>query len=70
VTQKIDIDPKFDLDPKLDWCALKEALHKCIDTIQYNTAQVEGNSRWTSPQTKSKALHDSQMRPWNQKLIP
>jgi len=20
-----------------DWCALQEALYKCIDTIQYNT---------------------------------
>ncbi len=22
-----------------DWCALQEALYKCIDTIQYNTIQ-------------------------------
>jgi len=24
-----------------DWCALQEALHKCIDTIQYNTTGHE-----------------------------
>ena len=23
-----------------DWCALREALYKLIDTIQYNTIQV------------------------------
>src|SRR6218665_2361731 len=22
-----------------DWCALQEALYKCIDTVQYNTIQ-------------------------------
>ena len=24
-----------------DWCALQEALYKCIDTIQYNTVATE-----------------------------
>jgi len=24
-----------------DWCALQEALYKCIDTIQYNTIQYK-----------------------------
>jgi len=23
-----------------DWCALQEALYKCIDTIQYNTIRT------------------------------
>ena len=26
-----------------DWCALQEALDKCIDTIQYNTINVRLN---------------------------
>ena len=30
----------FPLPPLLfDWCALREALYKCINTIQYNTIQ-------------------------------
>ena len=31
-----------------DWCALQEALYKCIDTIQYNTIITKTDS-WASP---------------------
>jgi len=38
-----DSDESTDLDDDdtgaSDWCALQEALYKCIDTIQYNTIQ-------------------------------